>query len=66
MSPRKIPAAVDRCEFGITDAAELIEQNWATLDRPLLPTVRREFGLSLLQAVAAIREANARRDTPIS
>jgi len=58
----KIPPAVDLDPVGISDAADWLVDHWSTAARPLLPTLRCMFGLNLLQAVAAIREANARRE----
>ena len=63
MSPRrKIPAAIDHGDFGVTEVAEFIAERWASLPRPLLPTVRATFPEKpLVTIVAAIREAHRRR-----
>jgi hypothetical protein len=46
---------------GVTEGSEWLVANWDHAERPLLPTVRKAFGLSVLQGIAAIREAHRLR-----
>lgn len=45
----------------IAKAADWL-QSQARAPHPIIPIIRRQFGLTAVQAVAAIREANRMRD----
>lgn len=45
----------------IDEAAEWYAVHRETCERPIVPTLRKRFGLTPLEVVQAIRDANARR-----
>lgn len=49
---------------GISEWAFWPIEKWSEVPRPLLPTIRKIFGLSTLQAVTVIREAKRKRENP--
>ncbi|TIL59249.1 MAG: hypothetical protein E5Y79_16060 [Mesorhizobium sp.] len=39
-------------------AVAWLRENWPTAPRPLVPTIRRRFGVGPIEAVAILREAS--------
>lgn len=57
---------VAACGRNLQEAIEWFVSNGKTCERPLVPALRKRFGLSAAQAVFVLRETAQRRSKPIS
>ncbi|WP_348626498.1 hypothetical protein [Mesorhizobium sp. LNJC384A00] len=63
---RAIPTLDHQTDAGRTEeAADWFAANRLACPKPIIPTIRRLFGLSALEACQAIRTANLRADWPL-
>lgn len=42
-------------------AVTWLRENWSTVNRPLVPMIRKRFGVGPVEAVAILREASPHR-----